>query len=849
MSWWTPPLRQSFQEELPHQLLLDEPGGIVLLAQTHTRTPALALGCVWSVVPRNIEPLDDQACDDLAALHEHLIRMLPTGAALQVLTTIMPATSHPAWETVRASLAAHPAVQAQVAAFRTGLPHQDPRGAQAMRDYTTTLTLRLPLPALTPDVARRVQALLKLPGNGARYLAAMLVEWQANALARLEGLRLSFESLLQAAGHGVTRCTGVQIGHLLALALEPGRTPLPLIDDERPLYEQVMRRECQNIPGGYAYGYTDMATNGFHEVERAQVLALHKAPPGTYPGILCATRAPEDGEPIALWNAWPGPMVLTTNVAVAHRAVEKARLSRKSWLMRLHTRSSPEMRTIVEQLDALAARFLLGGGELHWGRAHLTLWGTHPQLQQGVDRAMQLARGLRLDFQPEPTLGSTFLLHSLPLGFDPQYPSERWVQRERRMPVEHIARCLQLYEGMQGTRTCGVSFLNDRGAPLGWHPFDSPTNPHFLVTGTSGGGKTYLLGYLVDQLLSLGLHGTLIEPLQNYRHLQAVWQGNRITIDFETPPCLNLFYGDRGPEHQSFAATCLSQLSTGGLKLELHGWTELNILASGVRWFFRTWDNTRGEPTLGPFVHEVLEQGAAWDDDVAKRLARDIALRLQMFIDDTPLARFLDGTNTFAIQPGLNVIELAALKDQKQLRGILFFIIMHLLTTFYRLPAYQLAHKFMIFDEVWAMEELEQTAQEVGKTVRTCRNDKICVGFASQLPHDWQTPMGSTIRGLADTKFFLKHEESEMGVLRDTFRMTPAEERLFRRVGKFQGWSSLYLQLAGKQGGVVRVIPNRFFDLGMSQDIATSQQRLQAQADAGGDHLAGLQALVGAAHG
>src|SRR5262245_19953231 len=93
--------RLSFHDELPHQLCLDMDQGILLLTQPHHVQPTPALGCVWQLETRNIDVMDEQACHDLARLHENLFRMLPTGAALQVILRMHPSTAYQAWEALR----------------------------------------------------------------------------------------------------------------------------------------------------------------------------------------------------------------------------------------------------------------------------------------------------------------------------------------------------------------------------------------------------------------------------------------------------------------------------------------------------------------------------------------------------------------------------------------------------------------------------------------------------------------------------------------------------------------------------------------------------------------------------
>src|SRR5437867_454770 len=119
----------SFGALLPHGLLLDVDGGVVLLSTPRWGRPSLALGCAWAVEPRNIEVCEETVCLDLARVHENLLRSLPVGAALQAIMTIVPGTTAPAWAYLRTPAAPErwpaPVLQAQQAALAHGLSHQD----------------------------------------------------------------------------------------------------------------------------------------------------------------------------------------------------------------------------------------------------------------------------------------------------------------------------------------------------------------------------------------------------------------------------------------------------------------------------------------------------------------------------------------------------------------------------------------------------------------------------------------------------------------------------------------------------------------------------------------------------
>src|SRR5215475_3513428 len=158
----TPTTLPAFHTQLPHGLLLDADEGILLL-ETPERprglgyTQTLALGAVWAMAPRNIAVLDDTTCLDLSGTHEHLLRTLPLGAALQGIMTIHPATTAPGWEAARQGVIETAIVAAQRAAIQQGLPHQEPHGQACLRQIETLCTLRLPLTVPDPALPGQIR--------------------------------------------------------------------------------------------------------------------------------------------------------------------------------------------------------------------------------------------------------------------------------------------------------------------------------------------------------------------------------------------------------------------------------------------------------------------------------------------------------------------------------------------------------------------------------------------------------------------------------------------------------------------------------------------------------------------
>jgi hypothetical protein len=828
-----------FAALLPHGLLLDPDGGVVLLSTPRWGCPGLAVGCAWTLTPRNIEVCDEAVCLDLVRLHENLLRSLPVGAALQAIMTILPATAAPPWEHLRP--ASSPVVEAQRAALRHGLPHQDGTVHSRLREVRTILTLRLPIAHVDPALPALLAALLALPTRSGARLAARLTTHLASTLERLEGIRAGIDDTLRAAGHGVRRLDGTALGAELARALDPLSQEAPVILPDIPLNEQALGIEAQRVSGGWTFDASSAEVT-------AQVLSLHRAPPRTYPGILSAPRAPQGAQPLALWETWPGPLSLVVNVAVLDQAQERARLRHKRTLAFLQRFNpfgdvSPENTALKEELDSLLRQLFLTGGQVLWGRVHVVVWGQADRLTRGLDEVVRAGRRLDLEFLPEPVLGSTLFLQTLPLGFDPEWPKETALRRARRLPGTNLAQLLPLYGSFRGTRTATLLYLNRRGEAVGFDLFDSPTAPHMLVTGTSGSGKSFTMAHLVQQVLPLGASVVVLDRLPSYQELCAAWDGQYVAMDFNTPVCFNPFYGPLDKAHIAFLTASLAEMASGGVERLTR--EALGVLADAIAYFAVAWHPERGEAHLTPFVEEVLRAGVFSPDDARSRtLGRELARKLGPFYGRGPYAGFVDGPNTLTLDRALTIVELSRLRDAPDLQGSLLFALMHLLTQFFAAPDRLHQAKYFIADETWALLRHPATAGVMEEIARTYRKLRTSAIFLSQQGADFDSPAGRVLRANAPATLFLQQDPGEMAVLQHLFELSDTEVALVTQVRKHEGWSSAYLRLPGHTGGIVRLVPDAYTRWLVSQDDRERTMRAEAVASAGGNIQAAVVSLT-----
>lgn len=829
-----------FAQELPHTYVLDEEAGVVLLRTPRTGWKVrLALGCVWEVQPVNVSVMAEADCLRVARQYENFLSGCPIGSALQAIMAIAPSTQAPAWAGQRRALAPSPLLAAQRQSIAAGLPHGTGTERGRLRAFQHLVTLRVPFTDVDPTITTVLQTLTTLSSReNVPYLRQVCAHLAA-ALARFAGLCAGVEDTLRSAGHPtITRLNGAAVGQALARSLRPWEIDpalAPLIVPDVALRGQVLTCDAEPMPGGFRFGTSDPTTDAFEECYRAQVVSLHHASLHTYPGMLSAPRAPEGEKALEIWKAWDGPLSVVVNLAAIDPAAEERRLSTKGTIAGFQGKWSLRNRELKKEIDGVLKDIFLAGAQMSRANIHLVLWGTGDRLQRGLDSVISATRDLgKLDFAPEPDMGSTLLLQTLPLGCDPEWPREVFLKRSRRMPRTNTMHFLPLLGGMPGTATASVLYLNDRGEAIGFDPFDGETNAHMVVMGTSGAGKTFSTADFVNDVLPLGAKAIVLDPVGNYRTLCATHDGTYITLGFRSPPRINPFFGPLDQEHQAFLAAELQEMASGGI--ERLTWEEFNVLSASISHFARTWDRDRGEAYLTPFVQEALGKPDRFSKDRKTwRIAEKLARQLLVFYDNGTYAGFVDGPNTFALGEHLTVIDFSELHESENLQGILFFAIMHMLAQFYKAPQHRLARKYFIADEVWALLKQQATANAIDKIIRTYRNIGVSAMFLSQKSGDFASPAGQIINTLTHTKLLLAQDSTEMKDVIRIFELTPPEVQLFEKVRKYGDFATGYLRLANGKGGLVRIISDPITNLAMGQDRVTRHRREQLLAEAGGN--------------
>ena len=123
---------------------------------------------------------------------------------------------------------------------------------------------------------------------------------------------------------------------------------------------------------------------------------------------------------------------------------------------------------------------------------------------------------------------------------------------------------LPLYGSVKGTKTPAQMYLNRRGETVFWDFFDSNTNPHAIIIGASGAGKSFFVNDFILQNARSDAHFFVLDKGDSYKKLCSILGGQYVRFDLNNPVTINPFLKEPDPEHIAFLVTVLSAMCSGG---------------------------------------------------------------------------------------------------------------------------------------------------------------------------------------------------------------------------------------------------------------------------------------------
>ena len=336
----------------------------------------------------------------------------------------------------------------------------------------------------------------------------------------------------------------------------------------------------------------------------------------------------------------------------------------------------------------------------------LWVFGDTPdQVRDGSSRAYKIWENQKFEMQTESRLSKVMLISSLPFGLYNTNNNVINMDRHFMVPVSTAARLLPCQSDFQGACDPVLAYVGRKGQVYGLDVFDQRSNNHnFFVAAGSGSGKSFGLGFLASNYYAAGAKVRIVDIGGSYEKIAKTNKG--VYLDFgKEEICINPFdyhYNDEADRqsNQMSAAYVVAEMcfsGTGSPATE----TQWSLIKNASQWVDVNGHNERGIDA----VHEYL---ATYPEHVgenelqleaAVEIAHELAFNLTDFTSTGRYGRFFNGKSTFDIsRDDFVVIELEALKPQKELFSVVIMQIMNKVTEDLYLSD-RSTPRFIIFEE------------------------------------------------------------------------------------------------------------------------------------------------------
>ena len=632
----------------------------------------------------------------------------------------------------------------------------------------------------------------------------------SDVVGQMEGHQQEFckyaaliEGIFQSTGMHFECLDASQLTTWLYRLLNPKRSqivPKPYFREEEPIRDQVLYHVPQATGNGFIL-------EGTH----TRVVTLKELPSSTTAAMF--TKEFYEGSKFCLSDI-PQDFMLVVNLLVpsANEAIGRLNMQKSFAFMHQNNWLGDKSVEAVEkkkELDETISDMFKGGRKIVQTRLHWVIRDTNEdQVEAACNNLLNSLNRLNCEGLKEELIGASLFLTCLPLNFDPYY--ERFIRRARRLVSTNAADMLPIFGSFRGTKTPAQMYCNRRGEIVYLDFFDSNINPHGVVIGASGAGKSFFINDFILQNERLGAHFFVLDKGDSYKKLNHILNGQYMTFDLNTTVTINPFANPPTPENLSFVLLLLSQMACGGDERDRLTREEEGLLHRAVAKAYE--QNTAGAEVTLSDVTAILNSNAFNDQfGINSVMGPTLALRLTPFTKKGPYGGFFDGPNQFTIKERFTVFELANLSAYPDLQIAVLLNLMFFMTNFVSSVGMKAKRKYLLIDEAWSLLKVKNTADFITNAFKTFRKYRCSVVAITQEMADLtRQESGIAIVANASNKVFLKQEPSVIDLLKDKLSLNEGTIKALKTLETVKGKFSEGFVMTDSACGVIRLVPDPF---------------------------------------
>ncbi len=676
----------------------------------------------------------------------------------------------------------------------------------------------------------------KLPSWPGRARSYVSVGLSAISSDCMEGAREDFSRLIAPIENGLNS-TGIKCAaldrkgliHLLYRILNPVRS----LVIKNPVCEEgfIRDRILYNAPMAEGNGFI---FEGYH----TRVVTLKELPPKTWAGMLACSA----GDLPSLLDACHEFMIVL-NFIVPDQAQALSRLKfQKSFAFIQRSSSlgdvSEEAVHKKEELSAVISESFKGGRAIVYVRAHFIPFArTKIEADRAADEFISQLSRIGAEGLREEIIAPSLFLSCLPLNFDHTY--DHFIRRTRRLLADNLSDLLPWYGSFRGTRTPAALYLNRRRELARIDFFDSDTNPHAVIIGSSGSGKSFLTNDLIYQNYRLGAYFFILDKGNSYRKTCEVLGGRYVSFEMDKPLCINPFFRKPTAENQAFLVEMLALMASGGDERDRLGREERGILQIAI---LRAYAQNKDKEVTLSDVTDVLNDLSVEANGLVLETGRRLALRLTPFTRNGQYGQFFDGPDQMSTCDRFTVFELAQLSRYPDLQLVVLLNIMFFITNFVSEESVIALRKFLIIDEAWQLLKMSNTADFIANAFKTFRKYRCAAVAVTQEAGDLlQQKAGGAVLANTANKIFLKQDPSLIDGFKAELSLSDEMARLLRSLATVKGKYSEALVITPSSSGVIRLVPDPFLYWTANSEPKNNEYLNDVRKRLGGNLLAALK--------